>query len=139
MSKISHILLPNPVVAPAGTKIIEAAKLMKINTASSILVTRNGKLAGIVSVLDIAYCPLEKRKDTTVDEIMHSPEITIESDKWITNALEMLMRFDGSHITVVENGENIGIIRAEDILHTYRFNTTVDQKEKNDENPFTGT
>ncbi len=54
--------------------------------------------------------------------MMHSPEITIGSDKWITDALEMFERCSVTHLAVVENGEKVGIIRADDILHTYRFN-----------------
>ncbi len=53
MSKISHILLKNPVVVPTGTKLSEAAQLMKKNKTASVLVSRNGRLAGIVSVEDI--------------------------------------------------------------------------------------
>ncbi len=121
MSKISHILLKNPVVVPTGTTLIEAAKLMKKNKVASVLVSRNKKLAGIISVVDVMVCSVEGRQDIAVDDVMHSPEITIDSDKWITDALEMFKRCKISHVAVVENGERVGIIRAEDILHTYRF------------------
>ncbi len=119
MSKISHILLKNPVVVPTGTKLNEAVKLLKKNKAASLLVSRNNKLAGVVSVVDIAYST--DKKDINVEEVMHSPEITIDSNRWITDALEMFRRCNVSHLLVVENGEKVGIIRAEDILHTYRF------------------
>jgi len=122
MSKISHILLKNPVVVPTGTKLIEAVALLKKKKVASLLVSRNNKLAGVVSVVDIAYSMSGGKRDTTVDEVMHSPEITIDSDKWITDALEMFRSCNVSHVTVVENEEKVGIIRAEDILHTYRFN-----------------
>ncbi len=106
MSKISHILLKNPVVVPTGTMLIEAAQLMKKNKVASVLVSRNQRLAGIISV----------------DDIMHSPEMTIDSNKWLTDAIVMFERCKASHIAVVENGEKVGIIRVDDILHTYRFN-----------------
>ncbi len=38
------------------------------------------------------------------------------------DALEIFRRCNVYHVAVVENGERIGIIRAEDILNTYRFN-----------------
>ncbi len=120
MSKISHILLKNPVVVPTGTKLNEAVKLLRKNKVASLLVSRNNKLAGVVSVVDIAYS--QDKNDIAVEEVMHSPEITIDSNRWITDALAMFMRCNVSHIAVVENGEKVGIIRAEDILHTYRFN-----------------
>ncbi len=123
MSKISHILLKNPVVVPTGTKLIEASRLMKKNKIASILITKNGRLAGIISVEDImGRVAAEADMDIEVDEVMHSPEITIDSDKWIMDALEMFRCCNVNHIVVVENGEKIGIMRADDILHTYRFN-----------------
>ncbi len=126
MSKISHILLRNPVIVPTGTKLSEAVHLLKKNRVASLLVSRNSKLAGVVSVVDIAYSA--DRKDIAVEEVMHSPEITIDSDKWLTDALEMFIHCNVSHIAVVENGEKVGIIRAEDILHTYRFNSQLEEK-----------
>ncbi len=122
MSKISHILLRNPVVVPTGTKLNEAAQLMKKNKVASVLVSRNQRLAGIISLEDIMQSFADKKRDIAVDEVMHSPELTIDSDKWITDALEMFQRCNVSHVAVVENGEKVGIIRADDILHTYRFN-----------------
>jgi len=40
----------------------------------------------------------------------------------------MFERFKASCIAVVENGEKVGIIRAEDVLHTYRFDRSVSVK-----------
>lgn len=123
MSKISHILLPNPVVIPTGTKLSEAAQHMKKTKISSVLVSRDGKLAGIVSIEDIMYIVAERADmDIAVDEVMHSPELTIESNKRITDAIAMFEGCKASHIAVVEQGEKVGIIRFDDILHTYRFN-----------------
>ena len=123
MSKISHILLPNPVVIPTGTQLNEAAKLMKTNKTTSVLVSKNGRLAGIISVEDIVSAAAERTGfDIPVDEVMHSPQLTIDSDKWILDAIVMFERCKASYLSVLENGEKIGIIRADDLLHTYRFN-----------------
>jgi signal-transduction protein with cAMP-binding, CBS, and nucleotidyltransferase domain len=51
------------------------------------------------------------------------------------DAIAMFERYKATHIAVVEHGEEIGIIRADDILHTYRFNNQMMQEEKH-ENPF---
>lgn len=123
MSKISHILLPHPVVVSTGTKLIEAAQLMKRNRISSALINKNGKLTGIISVEDVMQSVANKAKlDIPVDDIMHSPELSIDSDKWLIDAIAMFERSKASHIAVVEHGEKVGIIRVDDILHTYRFN-----------------
>jgi CBS domain-containing protein len=122
MSKISHILLRNPVVVPTGTKLREAAQLMKKSKVTSILISKNDKLAGIVSVEDIIESMTETADmNIAVDELMHSPELTIDSEKWLLDAITMFERCKASHITVVEHGEKVGIIRADDLLHTYRF------------------
>ena len=129
MSKISHILLKNPVVVPTGTKLIEAAQLMKEKKVASVLVNRNGRLAGIISVEDIMSRVADKADMyVEVNEVMHSPELSIDSDKWLIDAITMFERYKVSHIAVVENGEKVGIIKAEDILHTYRFNSRLEEK-----------
>jgi CBS domain-containing protein len=122
MSKISHILLKNPVIAPTGTKLLEAAQLMKKSKVTSILISKNNKLAGIVSVEDIMQSVAERADmDIVVDELMHIPEFTIDSEKWLLDAIMMFERCKTSHIAVIEDGEKIGIIRSDDVLHTYRF------------------
>lgn len=123
MSKISHILLPNPVVVPTGTKLNEVAQLMKKKRIASALVSKNGRLVGIVSVEDIMHSVAERADmDIAVDELMHSPELTIDSEKWLSDAITMFKRCKASHIAVVEQGKKVGIIRVDDILHTYRYN-----------------
>ncbi len=55
---------------------------------ASVLVTKNGKLTGIISMEDIMGRGAAKAGvDIVADEVMHSPEITRDSDKWIMNAL----------------------------------------------------
>lgn len=123
MSKISHILLPNPVAVPTGTQLNEVAKLMKANNIASVLISKNGKLAGIISVEDIMGTAAEMaRLDIPVDEVMHSPQLTIDSDKWLLDAIVMFGSCKEYYLSVIEKGEKIGIIRADDILHTYRYN-----------------
>lgn len=123
MSKISHILLSNPVVVLTGTTLVEAAQLMKRNKVASLLIAKNGRLAGIISVEDIMQSVADRENfDISVDDIMHSPELSIDSDKWLIDAIVMFEQCKAAYISVVENGERIGIIRCDDILHTYRFN-----------------
>lgn len=124
MSKISHFLLSNPVVVPTGTKLDNAAQLMKKNKVAGVLISKNGRLTGLISVEDVIQSVANKTNlDIPVDEIMHSPELTIDVEKWLTDAIVMFNRCKATHITVVEHGERIGIIRADDILHTYRFDS----------------
>lgn len=123
MSKISNILLSNPVVVPTGTTLIDAAKLMKTNKVTSVLVNKDNKLAGIISVVDIMVWGMEGKLDIEAEKVMHSPELTIDSDKWLADAIAMFDRLKVSHIAVLEHGEKIGIISVDDILHTYRFNS----------------
>ncbi len=93
MAKISHVLLKNPVVVPTGTKLNEAAKHMKKTKISSVLVSRNGRLAGIVSVEDIMQSMAEGANlDIAVDEVIHFPELTIDSEKWLSDAITLFER-----------------------------------------------
>ncbi|CAG0985953.1 MAG: CBS domain-containing protein [Candidatus Methanoperedens sp.] len=137
MSKISHILLPDPVVVPTGTKLNDTVQLMKKNRIGSALVCKNCRLTGIISVEDVMQRVANKvNLDVPVDEIMHSPELTIDVEKWLIDAIIMFDRCKASHIAVVEHGEKVGIIRVDDILHTYRFNAecqTICKSRRNNE------
>ena len=125
MVKISYMMLKNPVVVTSETKLLEVALRMKDYGVTNILVSRNGKLAGIISVEDIMHFLAGKTDwNTPVEKVMHTPELTIDSNRWITDALEICERHGASHVAVVENGERVGIIRADDILHTYRFDSS---------------
>lgn len=122
MAKISHILLKNPLVVPCGTKLLDAVLKMKETGLSSVLVSRKNRLAGMISMDD--FMDFMTRKidwNVPVDEVMHCPELTINSDCWITDAIEMFETQKVSHLAVIENNERVGIMRANDILHTYRF------------------
>lgn len=125
MVKISYMMLKNPVVVASETKLLEVTLKMKDYGVTNILVSRNDKLAGIISVEDIMHFIAEKTDwNTPVEKVMHIPELTIDSNRWITDALEICERHGASHVGVMENGERVGIIRADDILHTYRFDNS---------------
>jgi CBS domain-containing protein len=101
---------------------MEAAQLMKKSKVTSILISKNDKLAGIVSIEDIMKSVAERMDmEIVVEELMQSPEQTIDSEKWLSDAIRMFERCKASHIAVIENGEKVGIIRSDDVLHTYRF------------------
>lgn len=120
------MMLKNPVVVTSETRLLEVALRMKDYGVANILVSRNDRLAGIISVEDIMHFLAEKTDwNTPVEKVMHTPELTIDSNRWLTDALEMCESHGASHVAVVENGERVGIIRADDILHTYRFTKEV--------------
>ena len=122
MVKISYMMLKNTVVVASETKLLEDTLKMKDYGVTNILVSRNDKLAGIISIEDIMHFLAEKTDwNTPVEKVMHTPELTINSNRWLTDALEICERHGVSHVGVMENGERVGIIRADDILHTYRF------------------
>jgi signal-transduction protein with cAMP-binding, CBS, and nucleotidyltransferase domain len=129
MVKISYMMLKNPLVVPSDTKLLEATIRMRETGTNNILVSRKDKLAGMISIEDVMKYVTERTDwNIPVEKVMHSPELTIGSDRWITDAIEMCEKNNASHVAVVENGEWIGIIRADDILHTYRFEKTGEEK-----------
>lgn len=129
MVKISYMMLKNPLVVTSDTKLLEAIIRMRETGTNNILVSRKDKLAGMISIEDIMKYVTEKTDwNIPVEKVMHSPEFTISSDRWITDAIEMCEKKNASHIAVVEDGEWVGIIRADDILHTYRFEKTREEK-----------
>jgi len=50
------------------------------------------------------------------------------TDDTDTHGIVMFERYKASYLGVIENGEKIGIMRADDLLHTYRFERSVSIK-----------
>lgn len=110
----SHLLM-----LEANSSVMEAAKLMKENDAGSVLVTINGKTAGIVTERDVLYkvaaSDLQASK-TALKEIMSPTIFSAASDTPIMEALRIMARHHIRRLLVTENGKPVGMVSQRSIL-----------------------
>jgi signal-transduction protein with cAMP-binding, CBS, and nucleotidyltransferase domain len=98
----------------------EAAKLMKRERVGSLLVTRGDQINGIVTETDIvtkSVAPNLSPDSTPVEAITSSPVLTIEADRSLLEASDLMDRKHVRHLGVTEQGKIVGMLSVRDLLH----------------------
>lgn len=103
----------------AEQNISEAAKEMATHEIGSLLVTREGTYVGIITETDIVRKVIAKQLDPSgilVRQVMHFPLITIEADKTVMEANDLMESEKIRHLAVTRGGEVIGVFSVRDLL-----------------------
>ncbi len=100
----------SPIIIEKDKSVREAAKIMRDNNISSILV-RDEPL-GIVTERDILYKVVAEDLDlnTRIAKIANKPLITIEANSRVSEAIALMSRHNIRRLGVIEGGKLIGII-----------------------------
>ncbi len=97
----------------------KAAKKCLDKDRNPLVVIENEKPVGIVTATDFIKLASKKISSDqySIEKLMSSPLIKIESEKSIVNAVEKMYENDMSQLVVFEDGEVVGIISKSDIIH----------------------
>ncbi len=101
------------------TFVYNALELMVEKNVSAVLVTENGKLAGIFTEKDYARKVILKgkaSKETIIGEVMTEDLITVSPDTTIDECMRLMTNKFIRHLPVVEGNELIGIISIGDVV-----------------------
>ena len=102
----------------ASTSVVEAARLMRQEHIGSLPITENEQLVGMITDRDIATRVVAEAADpktTSVGEVYSRDLISVEPDKDIDDALQLMARHQVRRLPVVENGRLVGIVAQADI------------------------
>lgn len=108
-----------PVTAPAGTTVSDAARLMKQRKVGALMVVDNDKLVGVFTERDGLFRVLAEGLDggaTPLSKVMTGNPQTIGPNSGFTQALQMMHEGRYRHLPVVEDGRVIGIVSVRDAL-----------------------
>ena len=86
------------------------------NNVTSILVTENGKPAGVISDREILREITEEDKDprkTLTKELKYTSLLTLDSGESMTDALKAMRKKGATRIAVVKNGQLVGMLTEE--------------------------
>ena len=114
-------LLKRPAVrVESGTVIREAAQVMSRENVSSVLIIRDGRLAGIVTDRDMTKRVLAEGLDPNeaIDRVMTRDPESLPVEAEVDSALLMMMRRNCRHLPVLDGDEPVGLLTAGDILRT---------------------
>jgi CBS domain-containing protein len=115
--QIRDVMTPGPETIQADRPAAEAAKLMKEADAGMIPVIDNGNLLGTVTDRDIAIRLVAEGKDpqTPVREIATTDPITVEPDRDLDEALQLMAKHQVRRLPVVESGRLVGVLAQADV------------------------
>lgn len=104
-------------------KIREVAQLMRDKRIGSALIEQDGNYIGIVSETDLVRRGLAdglNLDQTSVRQIMSSPIITIDINRSVADANELMARRGIRHLPVTELGKIVGIISMRDLVVCFK-------------------
>jgi CBS domain-containing protein len=114
-----------------ATPVRDAIAMLAEHKIGSLPVTRDGKVAGIMSERDIIYCLRSDGAvilDWAVEKIMTSPAITVTPDVPVLAALSQMTKRRIRHLPVVDRDRLIGIVSIGDLV-AYRMDRIESEAE----------
>jgi CBS domain-containing protein len=119
-TRLADLVKRDAVRVESGTLIREAARVMSRENVSSLLVIRDGRLAGIVTDRDMTKRVLAAGLDPgeAIDQVMTADPESLPVDAEVDSALLVMMRRNCRHLPVTDNDQPVGLLTAGDILRT---------------------
>jgi CBS domain-containing protein len=101
-----------------SASVVEAALLMREEDIGSLPITDDEKLVGMITDRDITTRVVAEAADpkmTSVGDVYSRDLISVEPDKDLEEALQLMARHQVRRLPVVENGRLVGIVAQADI------------------------
>ena len=121
-TQLGDFKIPNPATVTPDTTIQDAARIMEDRNVSSLLVSQDGGLEGIVTDRDMRGRVVANNMDVTlpVTEIMTPNPRAVTSDTLAFEAMLIMADMRIHHLPVVDEGAVTGIIASADIMRLLR-------------------
>ena len=115
---VRDTMTQNPRSIDASTSVVEAAQLMREGHIGSLPIIDDEQLVGMITDRDIATRVVAQAVDhtkTSVGDVSSRDLITVEPDRDLDEALQLMARHQVRRLPVVENGRLVGIVAQADI------------------------
>lgn len=104
--------------------VTDASKMMVKNNRGSVVVTTGGKTSGFLTERDVLERVVARSlnpESTKVKDVMTSTPITMEKDRPLREAVELMNRKGVRRMLVTEKGKVVGIFTLRDIVKHMRM------------------
>jgi CBS domain-containing protein len=101
------------------TDVRKAAEIMRDRDIGSLFVTRGTEIIGIITDTDMVRRSVAVGADptkTTAEQIMSAPIVTIEENKTLLDANDLMARRHLRHLGVTRDGKLVGLISVRDLI-----------------------
>ncbi len=111
---------------PAEATLQEAARVMAEHSVGALLVVRGDQYVGIISEKRLATEGAAKGlnpENARVESIMRTDPVSIESDRTVKEAQDLMKAKAVRHLVVTESGQVVGVVSISDLIpyYTARF------------------
>ena len=109
----------------ASASVVEAARLMREVHIGSLPITDDEQLVGMITDRDITTRVVAEDADlktTSVGDVYSRDPISVEPDKDLEEALQLMARHQVRRLPVVEQGKLVGIVAQADVALALREN-----------------
>lgn len=115
---VRNVMNRKVVIAKPEVTLREASKVMSDLDIGCLVVVKKEKIIGIVTSTDILKSIASGKDPDTVlvEQIMSAPVRTIDSDKTIEDAVDVMMKHKIKKLPVVDDEKLIGLITTTDIM-----------------------
>ena len=123
---VRDTMTENPRSIDAAASVVEAAQLMREQHIGSLPITDDDQLVGMITDRDITMRVVAEAADrmtTSVGDVSSRDLITVEPDRDLDEALQLMARHQVRRLPVVENGRLVGIVAQADIALSENENT----------------
>jgi CBS domain-containing protein len=117
-TSVHEAMTEDPRSIGASESVVEAARLMRDQHIGSLPVTQDGRLVGMITDRDITTRVVAEAgvpETTSVGDVYSRDLISVEPDKDLEEALQLMARHQVRRLPVVENGRLVGMVTQADI------------------------
>jgi CBS domain-containing protein len=122
---VRDAMTENPRSIGASASVVEAARLMREGDIGSLPITDDEELVGMITDRDITTRVVAEASDlatTSVGDVSSQDLISVEPDKDLEEAVQLMARHQVRRLPVVENGRLVGIVAQADVALALREN-----------------
>jgi CBS domain-containing protein len=115
---VRDTMTESPRSIAASASVVEAARMMRKEHIGALPITDNEQLVGMITDRDIATRVVAEAADpktTSVGDVSSRDLISVEPEKDLEEALQLMARHQVRRLPVVENGRLVGIVAQADI------------------------
>jgi CBS domain-containing protein len=125
--KVADLLARDPVTCAPETGIAEAARMMRDAHVSSLGITEEGRLVGIVTTRDLSNRVLAEGRDPAqpVRTVMTREPVSLPSDALGSDILHIMLERRIGHLPIIDRGRLVGMITQTDLTRFQAVSSAV--------------